>query len=97
MMTTLTLLGNRIAQAFDYPDNQTVQGESFRTGPTKIGGQSLAVNFYLDGNDVVLDRVIDMHTNQPLLPSFAVTELLQRHCESYVAAHQNLRQRAEAP
>lgn len=63
MRTTLTLLGNRVAQPFDYADGKTRNGENIRVGPAKIGGVPLCVDF--DERDNRILNVVDMDKNAP--------------------------------
>lgn len=93
MIETLTIFDGRIAQAFDYPDNKTDRGDSFRTGPAKIGGQCITVDFEMIGGRVAFASIIDMHTLQRLTPAAwprRISEAIEAHCRAYAAKHQHL-------
>ncbi len=74
MRTTLTLIGDRVAGADDFPQKER-----------KTAGRHLFVDFEIEDHGVQLLWVGDLATNKTAAPDLSVDAMnaIQRHCRAY--------------
>lgn len=97
MITTLTILKGRVAQAFDYADGGTVKGVAVRGGPAKVGGEPIAIDFEIVGDAVAFNAIRDMDTLKLRQLSDwppSTVEALESHCRAFAEQIANLRRPA---